>query len=120
MSNIVTAADQPPDSDVNLGIINIRIDSTTQSVQISTTGTTIDILYSVRICVPSSHTISSTCGSATGVSTTPIDLYSSVVDAVDKFAEIRIFNLTHLTTYFITVACTYSDPLYAVAIFKTH
>jgi hypothetical protein len=120
MSNIVTAADQPSDSDVNLGILNIRVDSTTQSLHVSTTGVTIDIVYSVKVGVPGSHTLSSTSGLVNSLSTTPVELYSSVLDSVDKFAEIRIFNKTHLNLFFVTVVCTYSDPLYAVCIFKAH
>lgn len=108
----------PTDSDLTLGIINIRIDSTTNSVQISTTGTTIDIVYTVKLCDSNTHSFSTTSSSATGVSTTPVSLYSSVLDSVTKFAEIQVFDLTHLTTYLITVVCTYTDPLYAVSIFK--
>jgi hypothetical protein len=118
MTTLVTTADFPTDSDLTLGIINIRIDSTTNSVQISTTGTTIDIVYAVKLCDPSSHSFLATSSSATGISTTPVSLYSSVVDSVGKFAEIQVFNTTYLVTYLITVQCTYSDPLYAASIFK--
>lgn len=118
MTTLVQTADFATDTDLTLGIVNIRIDSTTNSVQISTTGTTIDIVYTVKLCNPSTNSFSATSSSATGVSTTPVSLYSSVVDSVGKFAEIQVFNTTFLTTYLITVLCTYSDPLYAVSIFK--
>jgi hypothetical protein len=120
MASFTTTADFPTDADLTLGIINIRIDSTTNSVQISTTGATIDVLYTVKLCNSNTHSFSATSSSLTGVSTTPVSLYSSVIDTTDKFAEIQIFNLTYLTTYIITAACTYNDPLYAIAIAKLY
>lgn len=101
MSNLATTADFPTGSDLTISILSVRIDSTTKSVQISTTGTTIDV--QLNCVTPTTHSFSATSSTATSVSTTPVSLYSNVVDYVGKFAEIYLFNTTYLTTYMIMV-----------------
>jgi hypothetical protein len=110
------------DFDLTLGILNVRIDSVTNSIQISTTGDTVDILYDIKMCDTINHTVTYSCSSTTGISTTPVNLDSSVVNSLTKYAEVQIINLTSVTTYSIRVACvddsTPSTPLYLIAIFK--
>jgi hypothetical protein len=120
MADFTTANEFPVDSDLNLGIINIRVDSTTSSVQISTTSVSIDIIYTVKLCDPSSHSFSAASSSGTGISTTPVSFYNSVINSVGKFVEIQVLNLTYLTTYLITVACISSEPEYALTIAKLY
>jgi hypothetical protein len=117
MSSVVTT-DFPPDADFNLGILKIRVDKATQSVFLSTTGATIDVLYSVQLCVPDFQTVSATSGSSSGMSTKLVELTGSTIDALNKFVEIRVLDTTHMETYLITVARTSSDPLFAISILK--
>lgn len=107
--------------DLTLGTLNVRIDSITKNVQISTTGVTIDILYDIKLCDTTHNTVSQSSSSATGISTTPTSLDGSVVNDVNKYIEIQLIDVTLLSTYIIRVTCIDDiTPLYLIAIFKTN
>jgi hypothetical protein len=104
MSSIVNTS-LSTDTDLNLGIVNIRVDSITKNVQFSTTGPSVDILYSVKIYDPSSHSFNATSGSQTNVSTIPINLYNSVVNILNQFVEVQIIDLVYGMTHVVYVSC---------------
>lgn len=117
MSGVINTALET-DTDLNLGIVNIRVDSTTQSVQFSTNGPVVDILYNIKICDTSNHSNVATSGSLLGVSTTPVNFYSAVVDTLNQFAEIHIINLTYGTVYIACIALNDPSPMYVGVISK--
>lgn len=107
-------------NDVNIGTLNLRIDARTKNVQISTTGQTANFVYSVKISMPKSNSVTHGSGFLSNVSTTPTDLFESVLDTVNNSAEVNITNLTYFDTHFATIVCTNeSEPHYFVSILKT-
>jgi hypothetical protein len=117
LSSVVTSYTST-NNDLTLNYFNVRVDSTTNSIQISTTGTSIDVLYTIEKCDPGLHTVTINSDYLNGISTTPTTLYNSVVSAVNDFVEISLMDMTYLVQYIIKVSCVDPTPLYMISLAK--
>jgi hypothetical protein len=114
----VSSSDLDPDFDLNLDILNVRVDSNTKNVQISVTDSSYDFYFSIKLYNIKDKSFSSLCNSESSVSTKPISLSGTTIDELGKFVEVHLINITIPRTYLIHVACIDSTPLYYITIAK--
>jgi hypothetical protein len=116
----VSSSDLELDFDLNLDILNVRVDSTTKNVQISVTDSSYEstFYFSTKLYNINNNSFSSSCDSETSVSTTPVSLSGTILDELGKFVEIHLIDITIPRTYLIHVACIDSTLLYYITIAK--
>ena len=117
MSSVITSYSST-DADLTLNEFKVRVDSNSNNVQISTTGTTIDVLYTTNKCDPATHSATTNSDSLSGVSTTPTTLYDTAISTVNEFVHVSLTDMTYLIPYTIRVACVDPTPLYMISISK--
>ena len=116
----VSSSDLEADFDLNLDMLNVRVDSTTNNVQISMTSSQFqsDFYFSAKKYNTGDGSFSSYCDTVNAVSTTPVSLDSTALDAIGKFVEIHLINVTIPRTYLIHVGCINSEPLFYITFVK--
>jgi len=114
--SFVISSDIEPDTDISLGLLNVRVSSIDKSIQFSSTSDSFNILYGVNYYTPSTTSFVGSSNNQT-ITSTPSSL-NVIINNVNDFVKLVVVDVNNTILYTVTVACVDTSPLYLIAIKK--